>query len=76
MIDGSDSDELLNRPITPAEMRVFQMVIDGLANKVIAGSLDITTKTVEVHRSRVVKKLGARNTAHAIALAFRRGILR
>ncbi len=43
------------------EKQVMQLVVDGMANKVIAETLDISPKTVEVHRARVMSKMNARN---------------
>ncbi len=47
--------------LTPREREVLQGIVDGKLNKVIAGDLDISIKTVEVHRARVMSKLQARS---------------
>ena len=47
--------------LTPREREVLQGIVDGKLNKVIAYELDISIKTVEVHRSRVMSKLQARS---------------
>lgn len=47
--------------LTPREREVLQGIVDGKLNKVIAGNLDISIKTVEVHRSRVMSKLQAKS---------------
>ena len=45
--------------LTNREREVFGLVATGHTNKAIAHHLDITVKTIEVHRSRVMEKLGA-----------------
>ncbi len=47
--------------LTPREKQVFHEVISGNSNKVVARTLNISPRTVEVHRHRVLQKLGARN---------------
>ncbi len=49
-----------------------QMVI-GHPNKVIAYNLDMSPRTVEVHRSRVMKKAGAESLSHLVRLAIKAG---
>ena len=50
------------------EREVADGIARELSNKEIARELDISVKTVELHRSRVMKKLAARNSAHLIRL--------
>lgn len=52
--------------LTPREREVMDMVVAGKLNKIIADSLDISIKTVEVHRARVMEKLGARSVADLV----------
>jgi two-component system response regulator DctR len=47
--------------LTEREREVMQRVIDGLPNKVIADQLDISVRTVEVHRARVFEKMNVRS---------------
>jgi len=54
--------------LTERENEVFDMVATGVANKVIASELGISERTVEVHRSQVMKKLGARTLAQLVRL--------
>jgi ATP/maltotriose-dependent transcriptional regulator MalT len=44
--------------LTPSERRVAAMAVEGLSNKEIAQSLVVTQRTVEIHLSRVYRKLG------------------
>ncbi|QPK63611.1 response regulator transcription factor [Methylomonas sp. LL1] len=47
--------------LTAREMEVMTWVVSGLANKEIARKLDISHRTVEIHRARVMEKTGAAN---------------
>ena len=46
--------------LTPREREVLGYLMDGAANKVIAIELNISPRTVEIHRARVVEKMGVR----------------
>lgn len=59
--------------LTPREKEVLHRVTRGEANKVIAIELGISQKTVEIHRSRAMHKMGARTLAELIGIT---GLLR
>ena len=63
------------RDLTAREREVFHLLIEGRSTKEIARRLEISTKTAENHRARVLAKLDARNTADVIRYAVRRGLL-
>ena len=44
------------------------LVVDGAANKVIAIDLGLSERTVEIHRAKVMEKMGARSVAHLVKL--------
>ncbi|HMN94274.1 MAG TPA: response regulator [Hydrogenophaga sp.] len=56
-------DEIRQRlhSLTERERDVMRLVADGLPNKVVADQLNISVRTVEVHRSRVFDKMGVRS---------------
>jgi two-component system, LuxR family, response regulator FixJ len=54
--------------LTPRERQVMAMVVDGAANKVIAIDLNLSERTVEIHRAKVMEKMGARSVAHLVKL--------
>jgi two-component system, LuxR family, response regulator FixJ len=62
--------EVLHRleSLTPRERQVMDMVVDGAANKVIAIDLTLSERTVEIHRAKVMEKMGARSVAHLVKL--------
>ena len=49
--------------LTPREREVMQLIAEGASNKEAGRELRISPRTVEVHRARVMEKLGARNAA-------------
>jgi RNA polymerase sigma factor (sigma-70 family) len=65
--------ERLNR-LTPREREVLQHVVAGQLNKQIAADLGTVEKTVKVHRSRVMEKMGVRSLADLVRMAERIGI--
>ena len=56
--------------LTPREREVFQLVTDGKANKVMAGDLGVSQRTVEIHRARVMEKMGAKSLAQLVRMAM------
>lgn len=54
--------------LTPREHEVFERVADGQANKVVAIDLGISERTVEIHRSQVMHKTGARSLADLVRM--------
>ncbi len=47
--------------LTPREREVMELVAEGRPNKVVATRLGLSTRTVEVHRAKVMEKMGARS---------------
>jgi FixJ family two-component response regulator len=52
--------------LTPRETEVMLKVVDGCANKVIALDLGVSQRTVELHRARVMHKMGVRSLADLV----------
>ena len=61
--------------LSPRELQVMQGVVEGKISKVIARELDISTKTVELHRSRVMAKMQADSVVHLTRMALGRRVL-
>lgn len=55
--------------LTKRERQVFEQVVLGRLNKQIAADLEITEKTVKVHRARVMRKMGVRSVARLARIA-------
>jgi FixJ family two-component response regulator len=56
--------------LTPREREVLTMIVAGKANKVIAGDLNLSQRTVEIHRARVMEKMGAHSLAHLVRMTM------
>lgn len=54
--------------LTPREREVMLLVADGKSSKVIAIELAISERTVELHRSRIMKKMSARSVADLVRM--------
>jgi len=54
--------------LTPRESEVLGKVVAGKSNKVIASDLGLSTRTVEIHRSRVMEKMQADSLAHLVRM--------
>ena len=60
--------------LSPRERDVLERLLGGASNKLIARALDLSPRTVEMHRARMLQKLGAGATAEALELARRGGV--
>lgn len=57
--------------LTPREKEVAELVVSGKANKVIAIELDLSPKTIEVHRANVMEKMQARSLSELVRMWVR-----
>ena len=55
--------------LTARETQVFELVVAGKPNKVVASDLDLSQKTVEVHRAHVMEKMRAESFADLVKMA-------
>lgn len=60
--------------LSQREREVLECLLSGASNKLIARFLDVSPRTVEMHRARMVKKLSVATTAEALELARQAGI--
>ena len=61
--------------LTPREKQVLAMIVDGLANKQVAGQLGISARTVETHRVHIMQKLNAESLPHLVRIWISAGNL-
>jgi two-component system response regulator FixJ len=72
---ATTSDRAKQEPrkaLTEREQEIFDLLVEGHQNKAVAHKLGISTRTVEVHRSRIMEKLNARNLADLVRHALSR----
>jgi FixJ family two-component response regulator len=62
--------------LTPREQEVIALVTSGMMNKQIAGKIGVSEITVKVHRSNVMRKMGAKSLADLVRMADALGIRR
>jgi len=72
--DGAIEERLAEasgrRALTPRERDVLSQITSGASNKEAGRQLGISSRTVEVHRSRIMDKLNARNAADLVRIVL------
>jgi len=70
--ETADKDEVLERwsSLTQREKEVMALIVEGKANKVVAQDLNLSERTVEIHRSRVMEKMQVRSVAQLVKLSL------
>jgi DNA-binding NarL/FixJ family response regulator len=61
--------------LTPRELEVLRMIVDGKSNKEIALALDLSSNTIAVHRANIMNALGIHKTAELVTYAIRAGLV-
>ncbi len=61
--------------ITPRQREILRLVALGHTNREIAGSLEISVRTVEVHRFNLMRRLNVRNVAQLLRQALQQNLL-
>lgn len=73
--EGASLNAHVGTPLTRGETRVLKLIVDGKSNKDIANLLHRSVRTVEVHRSRVMEKLGVENIIDLVKRAATMGLI-
>jgi DNA-binding NarL/FixJ family response regulator len=71
---SADDSETDIESLTKRELEIIKLIQQGLSSKIIGEQLDVSQKTIEVHRYHILKKLNLRNTAALINLVNQRGL--
>ena len=61
--------------LTPREMELLQLIVDGMSNKAIAERLSLSENTIKYHIKNILQKLGVQNRTEAATQALRTGLL-
>jgi DNA-binding NarL/FixJ family response regulator len=61
--------------LTPRELQILQLIVDGKSNKEIADQLNLSVNTVSVHRANIMDALGIHKTAELVVYAIRNGLV-
>lgn len=70
-----NKDEIPPDPLSPRERQTLQLIAEGKTTKEVATNLDISVKTAETYRTRIMEKLDIHGTAGLVRYAIRRGIV-
>ena len=71
--EDSLTDDLLQESLTPREKEVYSVVSQGLTHREIGNMLGISPRTVEVHKGRIMEKLGVKPMAELIKRSLKNG---
>ncbi len=72
---GKVDQDAPHHHLTPREQEILVLIAQGYTNRQIADLLHISPKTVDVHRSRLMKKLNLHNVAELTRYAIRHGLI-
>lgn len=64
-----------HQPLSQREHEVLRLIADGLENQAIANVLFVSVETIRTHVKSILRKLASRDRTHAVAVAFRSGVL-
>ncbi len=71
---SAEHDDSAYSVLTPREREVLQLITEGKSTKVIAKELYVSPKTIDWHRSQLMKKLGVQSVAELVKYAISEGL--
>jgi DNA-binding NarL/FixJ family response regulator len=71
---GRGDDDPYER-LTTREWQVLQLIAEGRTNREVADSLELSVKTVDTHRMRLMRKLNIHDQTALVKYALRKGII-
>ncbi len=74
-LNGEAQKELTGPSVSPREREIVQLLAEGKSTKEVAFILDLSIKTVETHRSNVMRKLGIHSVSELVLYAVRNNIV-
>lgn len=75
MRSQKQADSIESTNLTVRESELLKLISSGYKNKEIAGSLCLSVKTIEAHRSNLMKKLNVHNVASLTTKANQLGVI-
>ncbi len=75
LVEHSFSPNSDEQPLSRREAEILNHISEGLTAKEISSELDLALPTVRTYVSRLFKKLGAKDRAHAVSIGYARGII-
>ncbi len=72
--DNYDHEGLIGRGLTNTEIKILRLISEGRTNKDIAFTLRRSTRTVENHRHKILRKINADSTAELVKFAIKMGL--
>lgn len=73
--EASESGACSSQALSPREHEIFVLLAQGKKNRDIGAQLSISTRTVDTHRSNILKKLGLHSNAELVRLAISEGFV-
>jgi len=71
----AETRELNNETLSPREVEVLHLLVDGKSNQEIADTLCISDKTVKIHVNKIYKKIGVKSRSQAIIYAIQNNMV-
>ena len=73
--EGGSPEKNLFKKISPRQREVLQLLAEGKSAKEIASILNISTRTVEFHKYRMMEQLNIKTSAELVRYAMKHGII-
>lgn len=69
------AERMVGPEVTPRELEVLRLLMEGTSNRAIAAALHISEGTVKTHVNNILGKLGANDRTQAVTIALKRGLI-
>ncbi|MCB0317877.1 MAG: response regulator transcription factor, partial [Bdellovibrionales bacterium] len=72
---GSSEEENLVKKLTDRELEILKLIAEGISNKQIGKMLHISSRTVDTHRSNILKKLEVKSNQELVKIAISHNLI-
>ncbi len=72
----ADKPPSVSDQLTPRQLEILMMLVRGMTSKEIGYALGLSSKTVDVHRGRIMERVGVRDLASLVVYAARHGLIK